>query len=280
MSRVLVAVLLLAPSAAADPPLRFRWTAGDAHTFAVRHTTTITETAPAAGSGKPVTTTTTVKLSATRRWAVTAADANGVGTLEMSVTAMRHEVTKPVFDKDGKVSTDTLVRDSADPADAAEMAAFLNKPIVTAKVDPLGRLVEVTAVGAGADARLRAELPFRAVLPEAAVAANATWDRAFAIKLDPPAGTGESYDAAQTYTFRGRNGPHAVIGVRTALANPPKAAADLQPLLPWLWEGDVFLDTATGRYAGAKLTIKKEIPNHAGDGSKFVFESEYVEAAK
>ena len=40
-------------------------------------------------------------------------------------------------------------------------------------------------------------------LPAAAPAANASWDRAFAVKLDPPHGTGESYDFVQKYTSKG-----------------------------------------------------------------------------
>ena len=39
------------------------------------------------------------------------------------------------------------------------------------------------------------------------------------------------------------------------------------------------VDTKLGRYHGAKLTAKKEIPNHQGDGTKFVYQSEYTEAA-
>lgn len=277
----LFAVALLAPPAAAQEALRFRWQPGQTHAYAVRHTTTITETAPVRESGKPVTTTTTVKLAVTRTWTVTAVDAAGVGTLDLAITALRQEITKPAFGPDGTVTAETLVRDSADPKDAAELVAVLNKPILTAKVDPLGNVVEAKTPGGdeSAAARLRAELPFRVRLPERPVAVSGAWDRAFAIRIDPPAGTGESYDAKQTYTFKGLNGPHAAIGVTTALANPPAATADLQPLLPWLWEGDVFVNTKTGGYAGAKLAVKKEIANHAGAGTKFVFESEYTEAA-
>jgi hypothetical protein len=50
-------------------------------------------------------------------------------------------------------------------------------------------------------------------------------------------------------------------------------------LAPVLWEGDVFFDTKSGRYHGAKLTAKKEVANHRGDGTKLTYSSEYTEAA-
>jgi hypothetical protein len=47
-----------------------------------------------------------------------------------------------------------------------------------------------------------------------------------------------------------------------------------------LWEGDVFVNVKTGRYHGAKLKVTKEVPNHQGEGTKFVYQSEYTEAAE
>lgn len=268
-SLALLAVAVAASPAAAQTQLRFRWQPGQAHTFAVRQTTTVTETAPPPGGGKPATAVTTVKLALTRKWAVTAVDAAGTATLDMSILALRQEIVR---------GGETLVKDSAVPADAAEMGDYLHKPILTAKVDPLGRVTEAKGpAGDGAATRLQTELPFRVVLPEAAVAANGTWERPFAVRLDPPAGTGESHDAKQTFTFRGLADGRAVIGVTTELAKPPSAAADLQPLLPWLWAGEVYLDPQAGAYLGAKLNVKRELPNHAGAGTRFAFESEYTE---
>jgi hypothetical protein len=190
----------------------------------------------------------------------------------MAITAMKQEHTRP--------TGETVTTDSATPAGAKAFAEYLGKPILTAKIDPRGRLVEAkSSAGDQAAARLEAELPFRVHLPEQAPAANATWDRAFVIKLDPPLGTGEKYDAAQTYTFKGMNGQYAVIGVATALKAAPATPAEMQPLASWLWDGDVFIDTKSNHYYGAKLKAKKEIANHQGDGTKFVFESEYTEAA-
>ena len=276
-----LAVLLFAFAnpANAQVPLRLKWQTGQVQTYAVEHTTTISETIPLQKNAKPTTTVTTTKLNITRKWTVKAV-ADDVATLEMSISAIRQEVTKPIIGTDGKPAMDTLVLDSATPEGAKQVAEFLNKPILTASVNAFGSVANIKATtGEQAVARLQAELPFRALLPQNAPAANATWDRTFAIKLDPPIGTGESFDAKQTYTFKGIIGDRATIGVATALVAAPKDPSELQPLLPWLWEGEVFIDAKAGRYLGAKLSAKKELANHAGNGTKFVFASEYIETA-
>jgi hypothetical protein len=136
--------------------------------------------------------------------------------------------------------------------------------------------------GEAAAARLKAELPFRVALPAEAVAAGAKWDRAFTVKLDPPHGTGESYEFTQTATYRGVNNGvnsmYAVIGIAASLKAPPPNPGELLPLVPSLWEGDVFVDAVTWQYAGAKLAVKKDIANHQGEGTKFSYTSEYTEA--
>jgi hypothetical protein len=278
MLRSFAVVLSLAMPAFGAEPMRFQWKAGEKHAYSVSHNTTIRETAPLSPGGKAETTTRETKLTLAKRWEVQSVDAGGA-TLTLTITAMKQEIVKPVIDKDGKLASETIVMDSASPDGAKEMAAFLNKPILTAKVDARGGVREATSPGGDSVvSRLQAELPFRVLLPEKAVEDKATWDRSFAVKLDPPLGTGESYAAKQTYVLRGLQSGYAVIGVSTAYDKPPAAAADLQPLLPWLWEGDVFFAFETGRYSGAKLRIRKEIENHQGAGTKFEFSSEYTEA--
>jgi hypothetical protein len=280
MFRTLVAVMILAMPAAAAEPLRFQWKAGEKHAYTVTQNTTITETAMLVPDGKPETTVRTTKLTLAKRWDVKEVDAAGTGTLTLTITAMKQEITKPLIGKDGKLANETIVMDSATPDGAKEMAAFLNTPILTAKVDSRGGVVEAkSAGGESAVHRLQSELPFRVLLPEKAVEANASWERSFAVKLDPPLGTGESHAAKQSYKLRAIQGGHAAIGVSTAFEKPPVAAAEYQPLLPWLWEGDVFVSIDGGSYAGAKLKAAKTLANHQGEGTKFVFESEYVEAA-
>jgi hypothetical protein len=267
-----LAIALSAGPVVAQAPLRFQWQVGQVQTYSVRHSTTVTETTLDEKDRKPATSTAVTTVTLHRRWEVKAVDPAGVATLDMAITALVQEHTRPGGER--------ITIDSATSDGAKAFGEFLGKTIVTAKIDARGQLIEAkSTAGDQAAARLSAELPFRVVLPEQAPVVNAAWDRAFAIKLDPPLGTGETYDATQTYTYKGLNGPYAVIGLATALKAPPATPAELQPLVSWLWEGDVFIDTKTGRYYGAKLTAKKEIPNHQGDGTKFAYQSEYTEAA-
>lgn len=271
-----VLALLLSAAASADAP-RFQWKTGQTLTYSVQQTTTVTETTIEDGTNKPVTAATKTALALARRWEVKSVDAAGTATLEMTITAMRQEIVRPgPLDKEGKPTVDRTVLDSATDEGRKQMAAFLDKPVLTARVDARGRLVEARAAGGSAD-RLQTELPFRLTLPEQLPAVGGTWDRAFAIKLDPPHGTGEKYDATQTFTLKGESRGHTVVGVATRLNAPPKDPAEMPGLLPLLWEGDVYFQKATGRYSGARLAVKKEVPNHQGEGTKFVYESQLTE---
>ncbi len=279
MSRrwIALAVALAAGPASAQAPPRFQWKPGQALTYSVQQTTTVTETTIDDGTNKPVTASTATKLALTRRWEVKAVDPDGTATLELAITAMRQEIVRPgPPDKDGQPTADRTVIDSATAEGRQQTAAFLNKPILTARVDARGRLVEAKAANGPTD-RLQAELPFRLTLPEQMPQVGGVWDRAFAIQLDPPLGTGEKYDATQTYTLKGESQGHLVVGVRTALKAAPKDPAELPALVPLLWEGDVYFHKETGRYSGARLSVKKEVPNHQGEGTKFVYESQLTE---
>lgn len=272
-----LALLMTAAPVSADPPLRFRWTPGQTLTYSVQQTTTVSETTIEDGTNKPVTAATKTTLALTRRWEVKAVDATGTATLEMAIAAMRQEIVRPgPLDKAGQPTVDRTVLDSATDEGRQQMAAFLNKPVLTAKVDARGQLIEAKAASGSAD-RLQAELPFRLTLPDQLPKIGSTWDRTFTIKLDPPHGTGETYDATQTYTLKGDSQGHAVVGVATALKAPPKDPAEMPGLLPLMWEGDVYFQKATGRYSGARLTVKKEVTNHQGEGTKFVYESQLTE---
>ena len=142
----------------------------------------------------------------------------GVATLEMSITEMKQEFRQP----DGS----TTAVDSSRPDDAKKMEGFLNKPIVTVKVDGQGKLLDAKAASGAAAARLQAELPFRLVLPDTMPEVGKAWDRPFAMKLDPPHGTGESYDFAQKYTAKALKDGYLIVGVETALKAPPKSVAE------------------------------------------------------
>lgn len=266
-------VFALASAAVAQPPTpaapRFKWEAGKVLTYRVIQQTVVRETTLDEKGEKPMTGEARTTLTLVRKWTVKDVDKSGVATLEMSISEMKNQIKQP----DGSET----ITDSAKPEDARAMAAFLNQPIVTVRTDARGQLVEVKEAKGGAAGRLHAELPFRVVLPEAAVAAGATWDRPFTIKLDPPNGTGENYDFVQKYTSKGEKDGLLVVGVDTALKVSPKTTAEQVPLSPMLWTGDVYFNVAAGRYHAARLRARAELANHQGEGSKFVYESTYAE---
>jgi hypothetical protein len=266
-----VASVVVAQPPSGATPLRFKWEPNQTLTYKVVQATVVQETTIDEKTEKPVTTESKTNLALVRKWTVKNVE-GGVATLDMAITAMRTDITQP----GGMVVT----RDSANPEHAKDMAEFLNKAIVTVRVDGQGRLVEVKEAKNGSAARLQAELPFRLTLPDAGPAVGQTWDRAFSLKLDPPQGTGESHDFVQKYTCKGAKDGLTAVGVETALKAPPKAAGEQVPLVPMLWTGDVYFHAATGRYYAARLTAKSELTNHAGDGTKFVYQSTYGEDAQ
>jgi hypothetical protein len=274
---VLSVVLVLGSGAAAQPPAaspaapRFRWDAGKVHTYRIVQNTVVQETTLDDKTNKPVTGEARTNLALVRKWTVKDVDKQGVATLEMSITELKSEFRQ----SDGTVT----VTDSSKPEDAKAMAAFLNTPVVTIRIDAQGKIVEVKEAKGSSAARLNAELPFRLVLPDAVPEANKTWERPFALKLDPPNGTGESYDFTQKYTSKGEKDGLLVVGVETTLKAPPKAVGEQVPLVPMLWTGDVYFHTAAGKYYAARLKAKAELVNYQGDGTKYVYESTYAEDA-
>lgn len=254
---------------ATSQPARFKWQTNQTLNFKVVQQTAVSETILDEKSGKATVSEARTHLALTRKWTVKDVDPSGTATLEMAITAMKNELRQP----DGSTS----VRDSANPEHAKDMAAYLNTPIVAVRVDTLGRLVEVKLAVGGSATRLHAELPFRAILPEVGPAPAQSWERPFAFKLDPPHGTGESYDFLQKYTCKDVKDGMMVIGVETSLKVPPKTVAEQIPLVPLLWTGDVYFHMPTGMYRAARLKAKAELPNHLGAGSKFVYESIYSE---
>ncbi|MBX9628685.1 MAG: hypothetical protein K2X82_33115 [Gemmataceae bacterium] len=266
---LVVGVALARP--AANGPLRFKWQTGRTLTYKVQQQTVVQETTADPKTQRPVTTEARTTLALTRAWLVKEVDPAGTATLEMRITALKTDIRPP--------AGEPVSKDSANPADAAEMADYLNKPVVVVRVDSQGRLVEVKEAKGSSAARLHAELPFRLTLPDAGPTAGQTWDRPFAVTLDPPHGTGESYDFVQAYTAQGVKDGLAVVGVKTALKAPPKAAGEQVPLVPMLWAGEVYFDPAAGAYHAARLAAKAELANHQGAGTKFVYQSTYAEDA-
>ncbi|MFO0821917.1 MAG: hypothetical protein U0792_02170 [Gemmataceae bacterium] len=274
-SALVAALILVASSASAQPPApaanaptRFKWQANQVLTYKVSQQTIVRETSLDEKTEKPVSTEARTNLTLIKKWTCKGIDAKGIATLEMTISQMKTEFRKP----DGS----SVIRDSANPEQAKEMAGFLNVPVVTVRVDAQGKLIEVKESKAGPASRLHAELPFRFILPDTGSAAGQTWDRTFAVKLDPPVGTGESYEFVQKYTGSTKESLIA-IAVDTTLKNPPKTLSEQVPLVPMLWKGEVYFNPSLGRYHAARLTAKSELANHQGEGTKFEYESAYIE---
>lgn len=258
----------------ADEKVRFKFAKGDVLTYGVIQTTKAVETTIDEKTNKPMESENLTRHSVVRKWKVADVDNEGVATLEMSIVSMKWEQKLP--------NGETDVFDSAKPDDLNknEMARLVGPTLAVVRVDAAGKLIEVKESKFGSKSRFEVDLPLKLVLPPSGPKEGQTWNRTFTIKLDPPQGTGETYEATQTYTAKPSVNGFTTIGVTTSIKDMPTQASDQIPLLPMLMEGDIFFHGPTGQYFAARLKIKKELVNHQGQGTKYVFESTYSEDLK
>lgn len=257
-----------------DDAVRFRFNKGEVLTYTIVQTTKATETTIDPKTSKPVTHEHVTRHTVVRKWKVVDFDIKGIATLEMSIAAMKWEQSLP--------NGETDVFDSSKPDDLnkSEMAKLIGPVLAVVRINPLGQLIEVRESKFGSKSRFEADLPFKIVLPPSDFKEGKTWDRTYTIKLDPPQGTGETYEATQKYTVKAPMNGFATIALNTIIKDVPAQVSDQIPLLPMLMDGEVCFHAATGRYQAARLKIKKELLNHQGEGTKYVFESAYSEDLK
>jgi hypothetical protein len=258
----------------ADDAVRFRFNKGEVLTYTIVQTTKATETTIDPKTSKPVTQEHVTRHTVVRKWKVVDFDIKGIATLEMSIAAMKWEQNLP--------NGETDVFDSSKPDDLNknEMAKLIGPVLAVVRINPLGQLIEVRESKFGSKSRFEADLPFKIVLPPSEFKEGKTWDRTYTIKLDPPQGTGETYEATQKYTVKAPMNGFATIALNTTIKDVPAQVSDQIPLLPMLMDGEVYFHAATGRYQAARLKIKKELLKHQGEGTKYVFESMYSEDLK
>jgi len=115
------------------------------------------------------------------------------------------------------------------------------------------------------------------VLPAQALTSDSNWTRKYQIKLEPPQGAGETYDAEQKCTVKSQANGQVILGVATELKTQPGSMAYMIPLVPLQPTGEVAFDLTNGRLKAVRYQIKKDIDGHAGDGSKYRFVSNYAE---
>jgi hypothetical protein len=273
MLRALISAIVLVLAIGSASPAqtagwRFRWEKGQVLTYRVEHVSSATDVAAGQTTGF------SSKLTLTKRWQVKDVDADGVATLELSMTAMRHEITPP----DGKtVVFDSADPDKSDPGMKEQLSKYVGSVLAVLRLDGLGRVVEVKESKHGPASKFESDLPFKLVLPGAEVKEGASWERKYKITLEPPQGTGEKYDATQTYTCDSVKDGSAVVTFKTAIGKLPESAADQRPFLPMQTEGSVVFDARTGMMKSARVIIDKELKGHQGDGSSYRLRSEYTE---
>lgn len=265
----LIVVGMSAGYASGQEP-KFQWKSGQALTYRVHQSTTAVESLKDAD---PMTTTT--QLNLVKRWLVTEVDAQGTATLQMSLVSMRMETKPP--------RGDAVIFDSAEPANSTaglreELSKYVGPPLTTVQIDSRGQLVAVKESRFGPASRLQCELPFKLVLPGGAVSPGQAWERTYAIQLDPPHGAGESYDAVQKYACKSIADNRAVVSIATQLKNPPESNSDRVPLLPLMSAGDITFDVARGVLTNVRYEWQQELPQHHGEGSKYVFRNVYSES--
>jgi hypothetical protein len=263
-----VTALVFPVVAPAQSPCQFRWQQGQVLTYQVEHSTTALD---AVGDTKSETKT---KLNLTKRWQVLELDAAGVATLQLSLLALRLEVTTP---SGGTLLFDSANADKSDPHMSEELGKFLTGPLAVLRVDPRGRVVEVKQSKNGSAAKFEMEPPLIITLSGGDMKAGDSWARAYNITLEPPQGTGEKYEAVQNYRCNSVTQNLATIAFTSTLKSMPESILDRVPLLQLQPEGEVVFDLQAGRLHSASLHIDKELKGHQGEGSSYKFQSTYVE---
>ena len=273
MARIAISSLLamltcIAAASAQSAPWRYHWQTGQVLVYKVEQTTAAKETVAES------TEETKTRLNLTKRWQVLELDAAGNATLQLSLLALRLEVTTP---SGGSLLFDSASPDKSDPHMREELGKFLTEPLAVLRVDPRGRVVEVKQSRNGSATKFEAEPPFIITLSGGELKAGDAWARAYHITLEPPQGTGEKYEAAQNYQCNSVTQNLATIAFTSTLKSMPESILDRVPLLQLQPEGEVVLDLQAGRLQSATLRIDKELKGHQGEGSSYKFQSTYTE---
>jgi hypothetical protein len=266
----LVTGLTLATAVSAQTTAwHFRWQPQQVLTYRVEQVTTAAETT----TGGKVEQSTT-RLNLVKRWQVLAVDAAGGATLQQALAALRLETTRP----DGEVLLyDSANPDQSNPQMRDQLQRYVGQPLAVLRVDSQGRVLAVVESKHGPASRFESEPPFLFTLPQGGLQQGQSWERAYAITLEPPQGTGEKFDAVQRYSCKALGGGTATVLLTTTLKTMPESLLDRVPLLQMQPEGEVVFDLQAGLMRSASLRIDKELKGHQGEGSSYRFQSTYKE---
>src|SRR5947209_3413245 len=134
MHKAWMLTLLTAAIAPAAQAQEFRWTKGDTLAYRVKHDTTVTEVVDGAKRQFKS------HLELHKRYRVMDVDADGIATLDYSLTEMRTEQTRP--------SGDVLRFDSTDPAKSTpelrdQLGKYVGSTLAVLRIDRTGNVVAV-----------------------------------------------------------------------------------------------------------------------------------------
>lgn len=262
------ALLVLATGAWAQTPARLRWSKGQMLTYRVHHETTITAVRDKATQESRT------HLDLVKHWKVVSIDANGVATVEMSLSELNYRL-QPFTGE--PVHYSSTQPDQSTPELSQVMSQYVGKPIAVLRVDGQGRVVEVKESRFGSADSYVSKLPFVVLLPNTALQAGEQWTRPFTITLAPPQGTGEKHEFVQTYTCKDVTPEQATIQVATQLKKVPSSPSECVPLLQYLSTGEVTVDLQAGRMQRVTLQTSKKVDQAYGPDTSSTFQSSYTE---
>lgn len=264
-----LAALLMASLAQAQAP-QFRWSKGQVLVYRAIHITKATYVMGETTSEN------STNLVLTKRWQVLDVDAAGTATLQLSLSALKYETRTP--------SGEYLAFDSEHPEKSGEpirkqFASFVGQPLVVLRIDAGGKVLEMKESKGdfASAAKYESDPPFKLWLPAEALREGQSWQREYAIVLEPPQGTGEKYPAVQRFTCKGLQGNLATLAMTTELKGAPAAREDQMPLWQAQPEGEIVFDVQAGRMQKAMLKIDKQEKSTTEEGGSTRFESSYRE---
>src|SRR5262245_44861989 len=159
LAAALAAVVVSGAPLWAQGPPAFRWQAGQVLLYRVEYRTLASDTV----GGTTTETKTAGKV--TRRWQVSAVDAAGSATMQMSIVALAQEQTIP----GGEVlKYDSAAPDKCTPALKESFGRLLNVALGTALVDTRGNVAQIKS-SMGGVFNFDNQLPFVICLPQGAL---------------------------------------------------------------------------------------------------------------
>jgi hypothetical protein len=215
---------------------------------------------------------TTSKVEQIKEWKVVNVDSLGVATLELTIRRLRLVQTEP----DGTtVKFDSTDRQNSHKDLIEQLGKLVEKPVLRVQLAKDGTVKHMEPLG---DQRsLPKELPFHVSIPEDLPKVGLTWNRSYAISLDPPVGKGQAFKASQICAIEKMEGNTMVISTETTLADSVESMEDRMSLVHLMPNGEVTLDAARGLLVETKQSVDQTVNEFAGPGSSYSVKTLYTE---